>query len=143
MVNFILVFAFYFKLPDTIPIHFNVKGEADGFGSRSSLWLTPSISALTYLLMVTIIKNMKPWNFNYPTKVTEKNAPELYRMALQMMVWLNFGIVVMFLVITLEIILKALRYDGISLGSSFIGLIAIITLLPLWYSYKMIKVPKE
>lgn len=141
--NFILVIAFYFKLPETIPTHFNLKGEADGFGSKSTLWVLPIISALTYLLMSTIITKMKPWNFNYPTKVTKKNAPKLYAMCLQMMVWLNFGIAIMFLMITLEILLKAIQFEVFRLGWAFIPLISAIVLFPFWYIFKMFKVPKE
>ena len=33
----ILTFTNYFDLPETIPIHFNAAGEADGFGSKLSL----------------------------------------------------------------------------------------------------------
>lgn len=143
VLNFVIVLAFYFQLPDTIPTHFNLKGKPDGFGNKSMLWVLLSISLLTYFLMSTIVTKMKPWKFNYPTKVTEKNAPKLYAMCIQMMVWLNFGIALLFLIISLEIILKAIQHEGFRLGWSFLPLVTLITLLPFWYIFKMFKVPKE
>ena len=45
------------SLPDTVPIHFNAKGEADGWGSKTSLiWLPLAMTLGTYLLMVFIPK---------------------------------------------------------------------------------------
>lgn len=141
--NVILVFAFYFQLPEKIPTHFNLRGEANGFGNKSTLWILPIISALVYFFMSSVATKMKPWKFNYPTRVTEKNAPKLYALSIQMMVWLNLGIALMFLTITGEIILKAIQYEGFQLGWSFIPLVALITLLPFLYIFKMFKVPKK
>jgi hypothetical protein len=60
-----------------------------------------------------------------------------------MMVWLNFGMALLFLVISVEIILKAIEHEVFGLGWTFIPLLAIITLLPFWYIFKMFKIPKE
>ena len=39
-------------LPDTVPIHFNAKGEADGWGSKTTLiWLPLAMTLGTYLLI--------------------------------------------------------------------------------------------
>jgi uncharacterized membrane protein len=50
----------YPALPDTIPVHFNVEGKADAWGSRDSVFIGPSIlgfvSILVYLLMANIRK---------------------------------------------------------------------------------------
>jgi uncharacterized membrane protein len=50
----------YPSLPPTIPIHFNIEGKADGWGSRESIFIGPAIlgfvSFFVYLLMVNIRK---------------------------------------------------------------------------------------
>ncbi len=143
VLNVLVVFAFYFKLPESIPRHFNLKGEVDGYGSKSTLWMLPIISGLSYFLLFMMTTKMKPWNFNYPTKVTEKNAPILYALCLQMLVWLNLSIAVLFFIITLEILLKALEIEGLALGWTIIPLIAFVLLFPFWYIIKMFKVPKS
>ena len=53
----------YPSLPDTIPTHFNFKGEADGFGGKSSIFLAPAILSsvgLFTFFMLTNIKNFDP-----------------------------------------------------------------------------------
>lgn len=50
----------YPSLPITIPIHFNMEGKADGWGSRESIFIGPAIlgfvSFFVYLLMINIRK---------------------------------------------------------------------------------------
>ena len=57
---FIYLFTFYNSLPDTIPTHFNIKGEADGFGSKSMAFFGPVfigiVSLFTYMVMINIKK---------------------------------------------------------------------------------------
>jgi uncharacterized membrane protein len=54
------VISIYSSLPATIPTHFNIKGEADGWGDKSSIWfitlLFPLISVGQYLLLANISK---------------------------------------------------------------------------------------
>ncbi len=49
--TFIVALYFYGRLPDIIPIHFNMVGTADRFGSKSLLFLCPILSVLLYLLL--------------------------------------------------------------------------------------------
>lgn len=47
-------------LPETVPIHFKFKGEADGWGSKNTLiWLSLGLTLGIYLLM-TIIPKLDP-----------------------------------------------------------------------------------
>jgi uncharacterized membrane protein len=142
MLNFIIVLSFFFNLPEIIPIHFNLKGEADGFGSKTSLWTIPIFNVLMYYGMTLVATKVKPWNYNYPTKVTEKNAPALYTMSIRMLVWLNLGIALVFLVISTHTILLAREVTSIDIGWVIIALVVAITIGPFIYIYKMFKVPK-
>ncbi len=49
----------YPSLPDTIAIHFNIKGEADGFGGKDSIFLVPGIMAATGLFTFFLLSNIK------------------------------------------------------------------------------------
>lgn len=140
--NFIVVLSFYFTLPDTIPTHFNLKGEADGFGSKSTLWILPIFNLVMYFGMTMLATKMKPWNYNYPTKVTANNAPMLYAMSIRMLAWLNLGIALIFLIISLHTILLAKEVSTIAIGWLIILLVAVITLGPFIVIFKMFKVPK-
>jgi uncharacterized membrane protein len=57
---FVYLYTFYASLPATIPTHFNIKGEADGFGAKSMAFFGPIfigiVSLFTYILMINIKK---------------------------------------------------------------------------------------
>lgn len=84
-------------LPDTIPVHFSGTGEADDWGSKVSILFLA-------VLMVAMIVGVdwcsrhsdSDW-FNYPKTITEDNAQRMFRAGEQMLVWLNAGIVVLYL----------------------------------------------
>lgn len=54
-------YAFYLypSLPERIPVHFNIKGEADGWGSPESIFLGPSIMGFVSLFVFFVISNVK------------------------------------------------------------------------------------
>ena len=58
-IPFIYATYLYPELPETIPIHFNIKGEADGWGGRDSIFLGPSIMAIAGLFTYFLLANIK------------------------------------------------------------------------------------
>lgn len=57
LIPFIYLAFIWNKLPDTVPMHWNVKGEIDRFGSKDELWgLTAMLSGLGYFLFLIIPK---------------------------------------------------------------------------------------
>jgi uncharacterized membrane protein len=67
------------QLPERIPTHFNASGIADGFGSKSSIWILPAVGGFMYLILTVLLAF--PQLYNYPVVITEKNAPVQYRLA--------------------------------------------------------------
>ncbi len=62
------------NLPEIIPVHYNLKGEVDNYGSKLTIWLLPVISTLIIAFMRFI--NKFPHNFNYMVKITaDKDDP--------------------------------------------------------------------
>jgi uncharacterized membrane protein len=49
----------YPTLPNKIPMHFNLNGEVDGWGSRESIYLLPSIMGLTSIFVYFLMANIK------------------------------------------------------------------------------------
>lgn len=140
--HFIVISVFYFDLPNTIPTHFNLKCEADGFGSKTNLWALPILSLVTFYALWLLTIRMKPWNYNYPIKVTEKNAPPLYALSISMMVWINLGTALLFLTVSLYSMVSAKEIAGINLSWLPMILVAAITLYPFIVIYKMFQIPK-
>ena len=49
----------YPSLPATIPTHFNIKGEADAYGGKDSIFLGPGIMAVVGLFVFVLLSNIK------------------------------------------------------------------------------------
>lgn len=141
--NFIIIGIFYTDLPNSIPVHFNNKGDINGYGDKDSIWTLPIIMGLTYALLALIIKKVKPWNMNYPVKITENNAPEVYKMSLQMLIYMNLLISIIATPTIVETILLAWKIHlSFKISSLSIIIVAVVTLLPIYFIFKMFKIPK-
>lgn len=140
--NFALILLFYSTLPEIVPNHFDLYGNANGFGEKSSIYILPIISLLIYFGMTMVATKVKPYYFNLPTKVTEKNAPQLYAITIRMMVVMNLIIAIVFTIITMGIIRSALSgSNSISMLTLPLSLIAIFACI-IYYAFKMFKIPK-
>lgn len=82
------------KLPDQIATHFNMAGEANGWGSPRSLLGLPLGALALYGLMTLAAR--RPQAFNFPTRVTPLNRPRLEALALQMVSWLKAEVICLF-----------------------------------------------
>jgi uncharacterized membrane protein len=49
----------YPTLPNKIPMHFNINGEVDGWGSKESIYLLPAIMGLTSIFVYFLMANIK------------------------------------------------------------------------------------
>ncbi len=124
-------------LPERIPIHFNAKGEADGFGSKNTIWFLPVLTAVMAAILNFV--STIPHIYNYPSKITEENAPRQYAIASRMMVSLNFFIAVIFAYILWGTIQKATD-QGSGLGSWFlITTLVVLGMLLLYFTLQMTK----
>jgi hypothetical protein len=62
------VFFLYRTLPDTIPMHYNLAGEIDRYGSKSFSWFMPALT--TVLVSGLHVLNRYPHTFNYWEEIT-------------------------------------------------------------------------
>jgi uncharacterized membrane protein len=82
------------SLPDSIPTHYGINGEADSWGSKTSIFVLPAIS--TILFIGLSILNRFPHVFNYQVKVTEENAIRLYTKGTRIIRIVKAGVVFLF-----------------------------------------------
>ncbi|PKF74760.1 DUF1648 domain-containing protein [Chryseobacterium sp. PMSZPI] len=61
----------YNDLPQRIPVHFDLEGKPDRFGSKIYAFLMPLLGILMYLLFMFITKH--PEDSNFPVEITEQN----------------------------------------------------------------------
>ena len=55
--TWIYLLIHYAGLPDTIPVHFNAKGEIDQYGDKTNLFILPVIITLA-AIMVTVVAGL-------------------------------------------------------------------------------------
>ena len=91
-------FAYWSKLPDMVPTHFNFTGEADAWGAKSSILLMPAIVVILHIILTMVSRF--PHLFNYPVRITEENARQEYILGRYFLKVLKLLIVWMFFFIS-------------------------------------------
>lgn len=92
----------FFILPDTIPIHFNAVGEANGFGAKATIFFLPILATILYFGVS--FTNKYPQLFNFPVILTPENTERQYANALRMIKCLRVSLMIIFNLIVFQII---------------------------------------
>ena len=90
----------YDALPERVPTHFGFTGEADAWGPKWTIWVLLGVNVLLVGL-ITWFSTRPRW-FNYVSDITDDNAQSLYREGERMLVWMNLGILVVFVGVILS-----------------------------------------
>lgn len=72
----ILIFARWNQIPQQIPLHYNLVGEIDNWGSKDAVLLLPAISILIYAILTVLSFFPKFWNVS--VIITEENKETVY-----------------------------------------------------------------
>ncbi|MGO4538866.1 DUF1648 domain-containing protein [Paenibacillus sp. 2TAB19] len=94
LLSYVFLIFKWSDLPATIPIHYNARGVADGWGGRATLFILPTIALILYAGL-TLLRRI-PHHFNYIVQITEQNAVAQYRLSLMLLSWIKLEIVVLF-----------------------------------------------
>lgn len=81
-------------IPDKIPGHYNAAGEIDRWGSKGELISCPVIAAVLFGGLLLLEKYPEIWNTGI--KITEKNSEFVYTQLRNMIVILEFLVVLIF-----------------------------------------------
>ncbi|SFB97587.1 Protein of unknown function [Flexibacter flexilis DSM 6793] len=98
----------YLHLPEIIPTHYDLHGQTDANGSKTSIFTLPLVALVLFVGMS--ILNQYPHNFNYLTEITPENAPQQYKNATQMIRIAKLCIVLIFSLIAVSTYLVANHY---------------------------------
>ncbi len=103
---FVLVAANYQSLADSIPTHFNGRGEVDGYGSKVMLWVLPVLNLGLFYFLGLAAKSDFRW-FNYPVKITEENAAIQHAISLELVATMRAVLCLMIAYLVFAIIRSA------------------------------------
>lgn len=135
-----MTFAYYNNLPEIIPVHYNIWGEANRFGNKLNIFILPFISTILFTGMT--ILNKYPHIFNYPITITEENALKQYTNATRMIRYLKFIIVFIFGLILFLTIQNA-HGQNEGLGIWLLPMILGLIFIPLTYYFVKSKKKKS
>lgn len=99
---FLLIYPllYFSDLPETIPTHFNLQGEPDGYGSKYGIWALPGTGFFVYLL-IGLFRSI-PHVLNVPVEITPNNAEIQYRLITRMLSWLSLLILLVFSILVFK-----------------------------------------
>lgn len=105
LIFFMIIFTicYYSILPEKIPMHFDLNGNINRYGDKSSIFILPLITFVMGIGLL-ILSNF-PQTFNYNVPITESNKKEHYALASSMMrqmtVFITFCLSIIVLIICL------------------------------------------
>lgn len=117
--------AYWTSLPDVIPTHFGLNGEADAWGSTSHFLILPGIGLGLFILLTVVARF--PHTGNYPWRITDENAERQYRLVRGMLCVLKAQMLWLFGFIQLATIRTATG-ESRGLGAWFVPLFLGLTL---------------
>jgi len=115
-------------MPDKIPIHFDLQGNVDRYGSKSSLMWLALLSTCTVLGLILLSRF--PHYFNYPTKITAENAAFEYQKGKTVLAFVNV-LTAALLTYILQRLCQVNTSGVENLGPVFYVLISLVVVLPM------------
>ena len=106
------------SLPDSVPIHFDIHGEANDWGSKWTILLLPAINLGTYLLLL-FVRSIDPKRMK-----DEAQSSVFYKIRMVMVLFMSFiGIVITYATVkgNMEHGLSRFLFAGIFLLFAVLG----------------------
>lgn len=126
-------------LPSKIAIHFNAAGEADGYGTPTTLLLMPVIMTFCLGIISLVAHRCPEESFNVPFKVNEKNSDKVYTTIFTMIYLVELEIALFALYIAITSYFQTVKGIWIAL----VIFIAALTATIIWSTVKASKQNKE
>lgn len=109
--SFVYTAMSWSSLPEQVPIHFDMEGEADEWGSRMTLLWLPVINTIMFAGM-TVLRSF-PHKMNYLIEITPENAVYQYRLSIELLAWIKLQVVLLLGYLTWATIQEALGNTGV------------------------------
>lgn len=117
--------AVWSTLPQKIPSHFNLAGEADSWSNKESILLPVGIEIFVYVIMSLLSRYSQL--YSYPWAITEENAERQFLLARRFLTVLKTEIVLLFTFLGWQTIVVA-RGNAKGLGIWFSPIFLIVIL---------------
>lgn len=130
----VLVAGEFTLLPDKIPIHYSITGEADGFGSKELIWILPALGCLLYAMLTLLARN--PHKLRYPVVITAENRDRQFINMIALLRFIKLFIVGLMVYLSYETLMNA-RQANPELTPLFLpASLAILTIILAVFIYR-------
>lgn len=129
----IVLWKEYGRIADEVAVHYNIWGEPDVYGNKSTLIVLLIINSVTYLLLTVL--NRYPHLFNFPVKVTEYNRDVLFFYGKRMIRVLKCQMVFVFSFL----IIHPIYFSGTSITFTIWSCLLLIVFTTIYYTVKLHK----
>jgi uncharacterized membrane protein len=119
------------RLPDTIPAHFNLRGEVDGYGSKRTILYPLPVAGVLYIALTILSRH--PRIYNYAVEITEKNAQVQYRLATRLVRLLKLVAMLTFSFLEYLMVISAFGHHKTMAAISFGPVVLVVILGSLAY----------
>ncbi len=119
-------------LPETVPIHFDLKGQPDSWGSPATYLLLPVVIILTCGLMSFLVHFVDPQYWNSPDKLTPETAPRWYRASICAVVATELEIAAFTLLLQILLVNQTMNLASLLAIALMITLLATYALCIYW-----------
>ncbi len=114
----VFVVVMWFKLPSSIPIHFNAVGEVDGYGSKYTMFIMLPIMIMLYFILA--VQSRHPETHNYIVTITDNNKEIQQHLLLRLVRVIKLEVMLIFGYIQVNMVVGALVRKGSNLGAWFL-----------------------
>jgi uncharacterized membrane protein len=127
-------------LPDRIPIHFDLAGHPNGWGTPATLWILCAVPVGLYLFL-GVMKTRLLKAAKYPVEVTDENRVRLEALNLDLMAWIKAEMICLFAWIQWSAT-QAARYPerGFAAAPQLIAPLVVIFATVIWFKVAMRRV---
>ena len=97
LVHLTFILAYWEFLPDSVPIHFGIRGTPDGWGPRSFLILIPTVAAVLTIGLGYVARNPQlfnsPWPLNAANDISIRRVTRLLILRVRVLTSLLFALI--------------------------------------------------
>ncbi|KAL4464649.1 hypothetical protein ABPG74_011210 [Tetrahymena malaccensis] len=92
----------YYNLPENIPVQFNLEGQPEQYGNKTTLFVFPGV--MTLIVVILTILERFPDRFKYSLRLDENNAPTVYKYARKFIIYMKIVTCALFLFLISQMI---------------------------------------
>ncbi len=133
------IYAFV-VLPETVPIHFGLDGNANNWGNKITLFIFPVLATIFYFSLGKLAT--VPHIYNYGSTLTEENAYAHYSLAAKLIRVMRACLTLIFIFCDVDIYFAATETNPTTTGWLLPVIIGFAIVPNIWYLYRSYSMKK-